>query len=72
MVFIAISQAAFDAISATLALGSVSYENKTNEEGERLTLACAERRRPPQGHARTGRVVQRRDPADRRGDAGRR
>jgi hypothetical protein len=37
MVFIAISQAAFDAISATLALGSVSYENKTNEKGERLT-----------------------------------
>ncbi len=36
MVRIAISQAAFDAISATLALGSVGYENKTNEQGERL------------------------------------
>jgi hypothetical protein len=33
---IAISQAAFEAIVATLPLGSVSYENKTNEQGERL------------------------------------
>jgi hypothetical protein len=32
---IAISQAVFDAISATLALGSVGYENATNERGER-------------------------------------
>jgi hypothetical protein len=37
MVRIAISQAAFDAISATLPLGSVGYENKVNEKGERLT-----------------------------------
>jgi hypothetical protein len=36
VVRIAISQAAFDAISATLALGSVSFENKTNEQGQRL------------------------------------
>ena len=36
MVRIAISQAAFDAIAATLALGSVGYENQTNERGERL------------------------------------
>jgi hypothetical protein len=35
MVRIAISQAAFDAIAATLPLGSVGYENKTNERGER-------------------------------------
>jgi hypothetical protein len=35
MIRIAISQAAFDAISATLPLGSVGYENKTNERGER-------------------------------------
>ena len=41
MVFMLISQAAFDAISATLALGSVSYENKTNEKGERLTHQLA-------------------------------
>jgi hypothetical protein len=36
MVRIAISQAAFDAIAKTLALGSVGYENETNEKGERL------------------------------------
>jgi hypothetical protein len=33
---IAITQAAFDAICATLPLGSVGYENETNERGERL------------------------------------
>jgi hypothetical protein len=32
---IAISQAAFDAIAATLPLGSVGFENATNERGER-------------------------------------
>jgi hypothetical protein len=36
MVRIAITQAAFDAIAKTLPLGSVGYENKTNERGERL------------------------------------
>ena len=36
MVRIAISQAAFDAIAQTLALGSVGFENATNEKGERL------------------------------------
>ena len=36
MVRIAISQAAFEAIAATLSLGSVGYENATNERGERL------------------------------------
>ena len=36
MIRIAISQAAFDAIAATLSLGSVGYENATNERGERL------------------------------------
>jgi hypothetical protein len=35
MIRIAISQAAFEAISATLPLGSVSYENHVNERGER-------------------------------------
>jgi hypothetical protein len=33
---VAISQAAFDAIAKTLSLGSVGYENKVNEMGERL------------------------------------
>jgi hypothetical protein len=36
MIRIAISQVAFDAIAATLSLGSVGYENATNERGERL------------------------------------
>jgi hypothetical protein len=36
MVRIAISQAAFDAIAKTLPLGSVGFENATNEKGERL------------------------------------
>ena len=36
MVRIAISQAAFDAIAATLPLGSTGYENAVNERGERL------------------------------------
>jgi hypothetical protein len=36
MVRIAITQAAFEAIAATLPLGSVGYENKVNEKGERL------------------------------------
>ena len=36
MVRIAITQAAFDAISATLPVGNVGYENKTDEEGNRL------------------------------------
>jgi hypothetical protein len=36
MVRIAISQAAFDAIAKTLQLGSVGFENATNERGERL------------------------------------
>jgi hypothetical protein len=36
MIRIAISQAAFDAIAATLSLDSVGYENEINERGERL------------------------------------
>ena len=36
MVRIAITQAAFEAIAKTLPLGSVGYENETNEKGERL------------------------------------
>jgi hypothetical protein len=36
MVRIAISQAAFEAIARTLPLGSVSFENETNEQGQRL------------------------------------
>jgi hypothetical protein len=36
MIRIAIRPAAFEAIAATLPLGSVGYENATNEKGERL------------------------------------
>jgi hypothetical protein len=36
VVRIAITQAAFDAIAKTLQLGSVGFENKVNEKGERL------------------------------------
>ncbi len=35
MIRIAITVEAFEAICATLPLGSVSYENETNEKGER-------------------------------------
>ena len=36
MIRIAITAAAFDAICATLPLGSVGYESEANERGERL------------------------------------
>ena len=36
MIKIAITLAAFEAIAATVPLGSVGYENATNEKGERL------------------------------------
>ena len=36
MIRVAISQAAFDALASTLPLGSVGYENKTDEQGQRL------------------------------------
>ena len=35
MINIAITQAAFEAIASQLPLGSVGYENETNERGER-------------------------------------
>ena len=35
MIRIAITEAAFEAIAQTLALGSVSFENASNEQGER-------------------------------------
>ena len=52
MIKIAISQAAFEAIAATLPLGSVNYENKTNERGERyvwLAPAVIDRLRAMRG-----------------------
>jgi hypothetical protein len=47
MIRIAISQAAFDAIAATMPLGSVGYEAQVSEKGERLTQSGGwERCRP--------------------------
>jgi hypothetical protein len=40
MVRIAISQAAFDAIAATLPLGNVGYENKIDERDVWLKEVC--------------------------------
>jgi hypothetical protein len=36
VIFIAISQAAFDAIAKTLPFGDVSFENKLDEHSQRL------------------------------------
>jgi hypothetical protein len=55
MIRIAISQAAFDAIAATLPLGSVSYENALNQRGERYSVAAAQRGGSVQGAAPTRR-----------------
>jgi hypothetical protein len=58
MIRIAITQAAFDAIAATLPLGTVSFENKTNERGERLVWLAPDvvnklraMRRPGESHS---------------------
>jgi hypothetical protein len=57
MIRIAISQIAFESIARTLPLGSVDYENQTNERGERRPQhpavaaqrrEAARRRREPQ------------------------
>jgi hypothetical protein len=53
---IAISQAAFEAISATLAHGSVSFENASNAKGERtvwLELRVVDRLRALRGRGET-------------------
>ena len=64
---IAITEAAFEPIARTLPLGSVGFENKTNERGEKLV-----RLRGGLGRARrdagAGRELQRRDPAAGEGD----
>ena len=65
MVRIAISQAAFDAIAKTLALGSVGYENKTDEQGNRLIWLPPEVVDRAALAAGRGRELQRRDFADR-------
>ena len=52
MIRITISVEAFNAIARTLTLGSVGYENATNERGEKLIWldrAVVERLRSPRG-----------------------
>jgi hypothetical protein len=52
MIRIAISQAAFEAIARSLPFGSVSFENKTNQNGERLIWLeprVVDRLRAPRG-----------------------
>lgn len=52
MIRIAITAAAFDAISATLPLGSVGFEGEASEKGERLIwveASVAERLRAMRG-----------------------
>ena len=52
MIRIAITQAAFDAIARTLALGSMNFENATKERGERyvwLAPAVIDRLRAMRG-----------------------
>ena len=60
MIKIAISQAAFNAIAATLPLGSVGYENEVNERGERLIWldrAVVSRSSAMRGHGESFRDV---------------
>ena len=55
MIRISITRAAFEAIASTLPLGSVGYENKTNERGERfiwLDHAVVSRLRAMRGRAK--------------------
>ena len=59
MIRIAITQAAFDAIVATMSLGRVGYENATNERGERLIWLdrdVVDRLRAMRGPGRVGRM----------------
>ena len=46
MIRIAITQAAFEAIAATLPVGSTGYVNAVNDKGERLDLAREDTVRP--------------------------
>lgn len=70
MVRIAISQAAFEAIARTLPFGGVAFENKIDENGDRLIwleLRVVDR---VQGPAWPGRELQRRNLAAGVGKAG--
>jgi hypothetical protein len=57
MIRIAISVEAFEAIATTLPLGNVAFENKTNEQGQRLIWldrAMVDRLRAMRGPGETG------------------
>ena len=64
MIRIALIQEAFDAIASTLMLGSVGYENPTDEDGNRLIWLDHAVVARLEGHARSGRELQRRHPAN--------
>lgn len=49
MIRITITAAAFEAIAATMPLGSVGYEREPDAKGERWIMACASTN--PNGHA---------------------
>jgi hypothetical protein len=53
MVRIAISVEAFEAIARTLPLGNVSFENKTDEEGQRLIWLESGGSRPAASESRS-------------------
>ena len=64
MIHIAITAAAYEAIAATMPLGSVGYENEVNERGERyvwLEDAMADRlsamRGPGESYSDEGRII---------------
>jgi hypothetical protein len=63
VVRIAITEAAFDAITKTLPLGSAGYENEVNEKGERLIRLDQGGCRPAAPSPRPGRELLGRDPA---------
>jgi hypothetical protein len=57
MIKIAITQAAFEAIAASMLLGSVAYENEVTAMGKWLILVGSALDRQAQGAARQGREL---------------
>jgi hypothetical protein len=68
MVPIAISQAAFDAVAATLVLGTVAVEPERDEDGSVHIWLDPSRPSEAQGHARPWRDLQRRDHPSAKGE----
>jgi hypothetical protein len=65
MILIAITPAAFEAVAATLPLGSVAYEAEANERGRAHRLAGGRHGGSPQCNAAAGRELQRCDRTNR-------